>query len=804
MAKQQNLFEYDNFFNLIAYGISYPIAEPIGFDSANISGSRDKDFFGFNYEFIDSDKLTLTFREGDGMEIVQSVYNLNGSDGKILFEYGFRHLGARNVEFLGTLNLNNYKVTDQGVSCSIEKILFDGKLRSRSETKINFNRTTDLDGNPVTPPPAMSIKMHSKKIVKNGRLESTFPVADMLEHFFQHNINWIQFDSTNVVKSEVDDLFSYPLSISTDDNSPISEKRFYFQPKEPGRMKINYSADFFVRGQVARAQEGSDNWTITSSIVVIRNKQVILNYQPSDATASGVLDGHKYINTRRVFNISTEFDLLKGDEVYCLTKITVLPSVSVLLYFIDTNSFSINIEQQTLVPPSIVKGYKLIDALKFVLQCATGMPDAIESRLFDVGGEAEKYFITNGFQLRNFSETRSVAASWRDLTEGLNPIFLLGMQFKNDKTISIDFAKKLFNTKTILNFTEVSEYEEEHEKSLVFNEIEIGYNKFAEDSANTLDDPHTNRILLTPITSYKAKYTQKTNLITSGYLIEQIRREQFKEAPSTSLSQDDDLFLISYVNESKYRGINFRFISFGIISLSRAVGMIKGDKFRVNTIGGLTGQNNGTLFTVLSRNNDYPEAYNISPGGVPENNFGDLEIVIDTPQAERNEAFSIVDGVISPETSINLRITPTRMLYNHSYILNSGFYNKLDTDLIQNTYTKSNGDLITQFNDTEPFKLLESNYVIKESENIPLSKFNKRERLCMPITATFKTHLIYEDLLKLKLSLTGTNQDPTLNYGVITFPDLKGYIWEGIVWAFNYEPTKELCQFTVRKVKRIR
>src|SRR5215217_4298982 len=98
MANQQNLFEYEDYFNLTAEGSTYSIKEPIGFDTVGIKGDRDPDFFGFNYEFIDNTKLVLTFREYEGKEIIQSIYKSKGSDGAIGFEYGFTYLGQKSVQ----------------------------------------------------------------------------------------------------------------------------------------------------------------------------------------------------------------------------------------------------------------------------------------------------------------------------------------------------------------------------------------------------------------------------------------------------------------------------------------------------------------------------------------------------------------------------------------------------------------------------------------------------------------------------------------------------------------------------------
>jgi hypothetical protein len=82
-------------------------------------------------------------------------------------------------------------------------------------------------------------------------------------------------------------------------------------------------------------------------------------------------------------------------------------------------------------------------------------------------------------------------------------------------------------------------------KDLLYNEVEIGYNKFLSEGYNTLDEFNTYHQYLTAIRTNKLKLTEKSELITSGYTIEDTRRKQFAETATNSDSYDDDGFLIA-------------------------------------------------------------------------------------------------------------------------------------------------------------------------------------------------------------------------------------------------------------------
>ena len=104
-GEPKNLYELEDYFELTVQGKNYEIDEPINWSNVSIQGNRDKDYYGLNYEFV-SEKVTLTFPPGEGMELIESEYKLNGGDAKVQLTYGYIQTGVKKPQFIGFLNLN--------------------------------------------------------------------------------------------------------------------------------------------------------------------------------------------------------------------------------------------------------------------------------------------------------------------------------------------------------------------------------------------------------------------------------------------------------------------------------------------------------------------------------------------------------------------------------------------------------------------------------------------------------------------------------------------------------------------------
>jgi hypothetical protein len=797
----KNLYQLKDFFRLVYNGGFTYIDEPVGWDDVKITGSREADYWGFNYDFIDP-KVNLTFVKNQGLDLLEFVYEESGSDGVVLFEYGYEQLGAKQVQYSGTVNFNTRSMTIDGVQYQIEKTFSEQLLRTRIDTKVALNATVDLDGNPVVPPTPIKIGLHSKKIVKASVGKNTVEATSPVLTTFNHSTILILPDTTNAAQAELAEMYTMPLAIGWEGG--VIQNLFdlnlnQFKAAEPGYSLIEFKSKFNLVAQMNSSGGPFTNYSLYAFVYIRRAGATA--YQTSQLVASGSSPDFG-ITIPVDFSINFPFVLQADDTIFFFFRWTS----DCTRYNLVFNNYEsqIKVTTQTVAAASTCYGYRLYDAINHVMQCITGKANLLSSSFFGPGGCGYKYLLTNGYQLRNFDiANKPPMASLDDLLKGIHPIWCIGLQYTINEALSqiaiIEPIRSFFGDKVVYNLRTVYDYREDHDKAITYNEVEIGYEKFPEGEINSLDEFNTFQTYLTPIKTYKAKYVQRSKFNASGYAIEAIRREQFKENPSTSISGDDDLFIISYITERVYKNMSGSFAG-SVVSFSRPVGLIIGDTFTVNS-----GANAGTVFTVGAILSDgLTEKYAITPAPVAAAGIADLQIAISGPVAERNEAFETVSGIISPETAYNLRISPRRNLFNHARWLNGCLYKKDDAELIRNTFTKNNGDLITKLQDSDSCILTVENYTFQEKAHIAMADFNDRRRLFSSDLVSFKTRLRYDSLVRIKRSLTGQNfADTSLNYGTISFPDLNRVVWEAIVIAIEYSPVDEVATFTVRKKRKI-
>jgi hypothetical protein len=805
MADPKYLYQWVEFFRLLIDGVYLYIEEPIGWDKINISGKRDKDVYGLNYEFVD-EKLNMIFEDhhGGGNEI-RALYDDRGSDHSIRFEFGYYELGNPVVQYAADLNFNDFRDGEQGIEISLQKIFFESLLRTRYETKIAMDAVLSLDGETITPPTALTLNLHSKKIIKKSKGENATPDQVSNTSASMAATMWLQPATDNISIQELNLMSSLPVGVSAVD--PFSELRYQFEAEEAGLATFTFAQNYYY---VAFGSSTIGNWYLVPQIRVYRAGALIRTIEDPLANSSGTAGN--ILSTYHNFQITGSHSLEAGDVVYFLIKFD-----SNAAAFFNRNhrmqnyNGTVEVTQETVAASSTCTAYKLFDCLNHVVQAITGRADRVQSAFLGAGGCGEKYAIATGFHVRNFNPlSKPALMSMKDLIEGACPLWNLAVQYSKDADgddiILIEPLKEFFQDERIMlldgDAMDFISYQEEHLKDFTYNEAETGFTKFAENEINSLDDANTTGTWLLPMKTYKQKLTKKSTFIGSGWSIEEVRREQFKANPSSSMSSDDDLFIISYITERIHRDVSFAFFSISKgLQFSKKVNLIAGDQVIVNKNGG-GGANDGITYTIQGRNNNFPERYRLTTFPFTDSGIGSVDIVITNPEAEKNEAFDAVENVFSGETAYNLRITPKEILFNHSELLNCCLEKKEDDDEIKNTYFKSNGALSKRFSPSASCNLRDTNPDFMENEVIPLIDFNSRRALFMCRKVVVKVKMNFDDFIFLKKCITG-HSFTSKDFGVVAFPDPHGDLWEGYVWEFEYLPDEEICELKLFKKRKI-
>lgn len=214
----------------------------------------------------------------------------------------------------------------------------------------------------------------------------------------------------------------------------------------------------------------------------------------------------------------------------------------------------------------------------------------------------------------------------------------------------------------------------------------------------------------------------KSDLITSGYSIENSRRYQFAEKPTESATNDDAAFFVALTE----------------------------------TDGAYT--------------------------------------------AEKDEAFSIVNNLISPETSYNLRVSPMRMLFNWFIWLKGIFAYKTLADTIRNTFYVQNGEMQTQFKSTETCPLGDVNKeLITENEDLTMQRLLATPNIYRPEWVYVKCRLTPDRVQVLNHALQGQFGSEK-DHGYIMVKRPEGNYQAGWVYNLTYNYATEAC--TIKMLKK--
>mgnify|MGYP006934828241 CR=1 FL=1 len=646
---------------------------------------------------------------------------------------------------------------------------------------------------------------------------------------------FFQFSSLdNVLFDEIDERFTLPLGASEEyDKGANIESPTEWQeavtdfgsiPLPSGRFRTvlsgRYKVNFRLSGRIyvdmslnlSRRQSGGIEFRIktihTDQDGNVKGEITHLTLEEPQLIDSDLSSFNKLIkywnidlNGNHIFDAIGESNFYQGDNFYLVMQCYVFgvwepPLVTPFDVSLEaaplfnTNTF-FNVDALTVAPNSYAKACLPFEALEKTIEGVTGLPNRLRSSLlgrtdsstaYPANGEASQILLTNGYGIRGFPYTeRPFFFSVADLYETFEATHGAGLGFETESGNDVLVLEKrsyFFKDVEILNFPNPSNYSIEPAKDFIYNEIEIGYDKFADEQLNNIDEFNTKQERVTGVRSLKKKFKKISKYLASGYLLEFARRKGFKNAPTEDTDQDEDNFLISsfkkhnqgdtialnnieiQVNQTSLR-IKLGLENFNAVFQIGSAIVISGT---TNYNGTYTASDNGVLlnevFTVA-----------IQGGSLPVAGFeiGTISYVTDKDiyEPEKNEAVTATN-VISPETSYNFRLSPLRMLIRSiDWIKISTTFKDELTHKINFVKGELNYLLNTSWNN-QLSEIDEYDSNITERENLLLSKVNVAP-LLKPEKHIFNHFMTESEFNILRNAHTGNGGN--LNYGYITVTD---------------------------------
>jgi hypothetical protein len=143
---------------------------------------------------------------------------------------------------------------------------------------------------------------------------------------------------------------------------------------------------------------------------------------------------------------------------------------------------------------------------------------------------------------------RPIFATWKEYVEALNAIRPVGCGIEltpnGSERVRLEGVEHFYQNMIILQLGKVADLKLSVATEYYYNQVEIGYEKWGSNQDNSLDEVATKQTRIPPILKEKNKYTALSKYSASGYLIEDLRRQQYVNTPEKENSDDKTNFWV--------------------------------------------------------------------------------------------------------------------------------------------------------------------------------------------------------------------------------------------------------------------
>lgn len=818
---QKNQFRlYDMNGVVLGAGDYILIREPDGFDTIPIKLERDRNTHGVFFEFGDENQplgfdrpMKISGEPEDPYSLIKEIYDTDGVDGRLEFEFLNWNGSIYVSQYRSNLDLESISIIDYKISVNCRRVLLSDKFRTRLETPVNFGSTTSIDGTAIGGLTEESVFMHSKELHFDFVSDdSDFPVL----------VNSLAYSIDSSVDSYYTPVgfFQITKNAIKDNNQPLRGFSLVPQPQFTvnggGRLIIN---DVKVRKMISKTVgssatiglyyrvglDGVDN-LIGSTLALGNGSSTNTNFQVTESNVvvnipipTAKVPNNIYIHIRVDFD-STGATLNMFDATFNIVPVYVKDDV------LDASLISVD-------KSSFVDFYDTFDSVNHILETINDSNGILESSF--LSNQMSSIYVSNGYKIRELND-KDVITSFKEIFNGwLAPSFGLGYAIYDDSgtfKVLMERYSEFYQDDEVdyIENIEDGSFEIKTDKEYRFNEIKIGYKNYPkstdENTGDNIDEYNTEHKYITPIETVKKNKDYISEVISSGYLIENQRREQFKDVPSDTVSNDDKVFCVTTVEGGSYTltgtatplvwAVQFSSTNDTILINGSYQDIQVGDIIQLVRVTGSAPQEglyNVTALSYTGNNTVISVSQNITLSG----NYTDSWFInvngTDRLRAARDEEFDLINNVVSSETSYNLGLNPKYMLLNQSPLINSGFNPKSGTDSVQAQDVKLNGDMQCRFDTGEGDYVLGAvGLTVTMDGSLTLDNLNGYSRLFTGNLIKFTASIGYDRVLTIRDAYL--NQAVSDNFGYIRVSD-GTTDYTGFLSSMSYNPVTEQVDF---------
>lgn len=687
------------------------ITEPVKFDGASFTVEQDKSRYGRDISY-GNEEVSLEFYDGIfdngltmGLFQLLDYYKTYGFESEVEFI-----LKKNGINF--TIGLLDFQMAKTDLLTYFEcKIIQENNraiINRRKDINVDVFSDKDLDLNTITPLATENILLKAKPVLQVSEWKSVGSESFVL-------------DSTDITKSLTGFNFA-----QTNVSYGIENSLGWLEP----RLDTYNAADFvFSKFKIIYAQNQLNKINITASID--------MTYTVTQGTFTGngfmalflcwgdTFDPSNTSTTRNLmyydfWQVGTEKTVLLN-ETFNYTIDNINQGGNVWLYWaaqgiadcnidIEHRNFNIKVNASSTAIDSVIKGVRYIDLFKQNIKSISGL--TIDAPKFDVAGEFYEQFAFNGKLIRQYVD-KPFYVNFNDLTKGLQE---LNADYQiNQNNVFIGQYNDFYNNVDLGGFLQApdSEFNTNFNDRYSINSFNYSYKTFEQnkDESNTIDSIHTDAQFLLPNKLVENVKKVEVNYIRDPFSIEASRRQGINTKESTSLDNDDKIFLIDVyplpsgstngfglrllmrMNSGRLEILNNTLNGEGTPFDWTLLGFVAGSDFDI-----IDGENIGS-YSVYSLER---EKIVLTPIGFTPSFEGDGFIKTEFPLNNvsyvnrTSQGFTEILNLSSGDNYSNLRYSIKRnMKYWSSYLNTASKYKP--NGIIQNTFFKNNGLLSTKY-----------------------------------------------------------------------------------------------------------
>ncbi|MBD2705504.1 hypothetical protein IC229_33140 [Spirosoma sp. BT702] len=808
------------------------IHEPLGWDASEWTLERDKTWHGLNFEFV-GEEMSLKFQQEEAVTFLENAYKSEGPDVDVRLTWSLSDTtGSLELQHL-RLNFAKRNLKGGEFSITAERVSLHPDIRAKWDVMLSMDQrkalVNDAAGTPIaiSPPAPAQLLLHAQRIKQTTEIKTSPKPPDTDWQSFDNeggsplfggdllptgqNVAYrvfyitFPFESERAAPGEVQTFNGSYLAISTDDPRT---KTPHLLTKTDGKYTFNVNIDFQVDARLQRRDISLFPPKIVDFSLVLRMVVGETIYELATpmigpAYLQSQLQPKRMKGQYPRLSYPITLDLPKNTPVWIFSALTINPDrqnwkgtdVRATVF-----SSSLSIIANTTAPPSLTPAYPIIDVLRHYVACLTGRGDAVQSAYYSpesddqpAAGGGSRRMETNGYSLRGFVG-KPMQGSLQKQLSSLQAIDAIGMSYlptdDGDKVVIEPIANWYRDTQ-VLELTSFTVIEDSTSPEYLYSKAKIGYAKFPDEGPQVLDEFNTTQEYVLPMREGDT-YDQVSDLIASGYALEMTRRVQFSDKPQDSTTYDDDAFIIcttGYGVLTPGDTSATRLVTFGMIAqkatlfmtyASQPSWLTKGITFLVEG----TALNNG-LFQAVSV--DSGELFGVKvvwltldrPIQTEQNVEATLSINSNgIYTAERNENFAVVEGVVDPATTYNLRLSPRYNFLRHSRYIAGGYVYTNGSLPVSCSFAKNNVGLRTQLADNaEGDENIDIRRLVGHSDALSVADLrNPLRALWQPETIKIEAPLTIDQMLYLRSCYQGIHPDATKHYGYIKLTQGDSYV----------------------------